>query len=140
MKPRCLKISRLGAGAPEELGYYETQTLLMTAAKSKKPSKVLRTILELRAEVNALSSNGTNAMFIARSPAQALGQRPLRQRPALWRQVWLLLEARADVHVRRGDMMLTPLTGCATMACTETVRALLQARCSPQDDIHIPIL
>eukprot|EP00438_Fugacium_kawagutii_P026215 Skav225070 [mRNA] locus=scaffold4576:22118:42484:- [translate_table: standard] len=40
--------------------------------------------------------------------------------------VRILFAARADLHSRRGDMMLTPLTGCATMACTRTVQMLLE--------------
>lgn len=107
-----------------ELGYYESQTLLMAAAKSKQTGDVLETIIELRADISVRSSNGSNVMFLARTPEQ----------------VSVLFAARADLHSRRGDMMLTPLTGCATMACTNTVRALLEVRCDPKCDIQIPIM
>jgi len=107
-----------------ELGYYENQTLLMAAAKSKQSEDVLETIIQLRADVHARSANGSNAMFLARSPEQ----------------VSVLFAARADLHTRRGDMMLTPLTGCATMACTNTVQKLLEVRCDPHCDLQIPIM
>lgn len=107
-----------------ELGYYESQTLLMTAAKSRLPAEVLATLIELNAHVDARSSNGSNAMFMARSPGQ----------------VDVLLEAKTDIQLRRGDMMLTPLTGCATMACTQVVKKLLEAECDPNCDLQIPIM
>jgi hypothetical protein len=54
----------------QELGYYESQTLLMAAAKSKQTGDVLETIIELRADISVRSSNGSNVMFLARTPEQ----------------------------------------------------------------------
>lgn len=97
-----------------DLGYFEGQTPLMAAAKSYQKAEMLSTLLELRAEVNAHSSAGINVAFLARTPEQ----------------VQVLLNFRADVHLPCHNG-LTPLTGAASFAKPDTVKALLAARCDP---------
>ena len=63
-------LSQLSQKKYQELGYYESQTLLMAAAKSKQTGDVLETIIELRADISVRSSNGSNVMFLARTPEQ----------------------------------------------------------------------
>ncbi|CAJ1372282.1 unnamed protein product [Effrenium voratum] len=89
-----------------ELGYYATQTLLMVAAKSYQAPSVLAALISLRADVTALSRAGFGAIFFSRSAEQ----------------VELLLSARAALHP-------TLFNGVAARASSETVSALLRARC-----------
>ncbi|CAE7479088.1 unnamed protein product [Symbiodinium natans] len=97
-----------------DLGYYDTQTALMVAAKSRQEAPVLATLLELRAHVNGTSRAGITALYLSRSREH----------------VKVLLEHRAD-------MPLTVLRGAATYGGPETVKALLDARCDAThlDDI-----
>ena len=53
-----------------DLGFYDSQTLLMVAAKSHQSAEVLSTLLELRADVNARDRSGLNSAFYARSAQQ----------------------------------------------------------------------
>ena len=50
----------------QELGYYETQTLLMVAAKSHQAPEVLRALLELRADVHRRARSGISCTFVVR--------------------------------------------------------------------------
>lgn len=91
-----------------DLGYYDTQTVLMAATKSQQHPSVLQTLIELEADVNARARTGLVALYMCRSPEH----------------VKVLLE-------RRAEMPNFVLTGVASFACPETVRALLSFRCDP---------
>ncbi|CAE7870674.1 unnamed protein product, partial [Symbiodinium microadriaticum] len=91
-----------------DLGYYDTQTVLMAATKSQQHPSVLQTLIELEADVNARARTGLVALYMCRSPEH----------------VKVLLE-------RRAEMPHFVLTGVASFACPETVRALLSFRCDP---------
>jgi len=95
-----------------DLGYYETQTLLMAAAKSHQEPEVLFTLISFRADVHARARSGISVTFVVRSPGQ----------------VTTLLAARADFG---GPGSVPALNGAASRANTETVRALLKCRCDP---------
>ncbi|CAK9011108.1 unnamed protein product [Durusdinium trenchii] len=97
------------------LGYYDSQTLLMAAAKSRQGPEVLSALIELRADVNARSNNGMNCAFLARTPEQ----------------VQVFIEAKADLHSHCEPLGLTPLAGVAAMASPDTVRAMLDAAYDP---------
>mmetsp|Transcript_70773 Transcript_70773/g.166057 ORF Transcript_70773/g.166057 Transcript_70773/m.166057 type:complete len:577 (+) Transcript_70773:42-1772(+) len=100
--------SLMGLG---DLGFYDTQTALMAAAKSNQDPSLLSTMLELRAEVNAEARTGISALFVARSPGV----------------VQVLLEAKADMRRHFS------LNGIASFASPETIQAILDARCDPED-------
>lgn len=104
-----------GLGA---LGYYDSQTLLMAAAKSRQGPEVFKTLIELRADVNARSNNGMNCAFLARNPEQ----------------VRVLIDAKADLHSHCEPLGLTPLSGVSAMASPATVKAMLEARCDPNPE------
>ncbi|CAE7207234.1 unnamed protein product [Symbiodinium natans] len=89
-----------------ELGYYDTQTALMAATKSRQDVDVLRVLLECRADVNGCARTGLTAIFLCRTPEH----------------VKILLEHRADMP----DYVLA---GAASFACPETVKALISHRC-----------
>ncbi|CAE7218198.1 Ank3 [Symbiodinium sp. CCMP2456] len=91
-----------------ELGYYDTQTLLMVAAKSSQPADVLSSLIELNADPCAVSRSGINCAFLARSPGQ----------------VKVLLEARMDVSSS------FEVHGACSFADPSTVKAILAARAS----------
>ncbi|CAE7633847.1 unnamed protein product [Symbiodinium sp. CCMP2592] len=91
-----------------DLGYYDTQTVLMAATKSQQHPSVLQTLIELEADVNARARTGLVALYMCRSPEH----------------VKVLLEHRAE-------MPHFVMTGVASFACPETVRALLSFRCDP---------
>eukprot|EP00438_Fugacium_kawagutii_P033156 Skav231185 [mRNA] locus=scaffold425:109947:112581:+ [translate_table: standard] len=99
------------------LGYFDGQSLLMAAVKSSREAHVLATLIELRAEVNARSSTGMNVAGMVKSPDQ------LR----------VLEDAMADLHTSQEPFGFTPLTGACGVSgsCTETIKALLLARCDP---------
>ena len=99
-----------------DLGYFDTQTALMAATKSKQEPSVLATLIELRANVNAFSRTGLTAMFMCRSPDH----------------VKLLHESRADV-------LHWTLSGVAAYASPETVQALLECRCDMAALGHRPL-
>jgi len=89
-----------------DLGYYDTQTTLMVATKSRQDASVLAVLLELRANVNGTSRAGITALYLSRTPEH----------------VKVLLEYRAD-------MPHSVLRGAASFASPQTVQALLTARC-----------
>ena len=89
-----------------DLGYYDTQTTLMVATKSRQDASLLQALLELRANVNGTSRAGITALYLSRSPEH----------------VKVLLEYRAD-------MPHYVLRGAASYASPQTVQALLTARC-----------
>ena len=91
-----------------DLGYYDTQTVLMAATKSRQDPSVLAALIELRADVNARARTGLVALCMSRSPAH----------------VNVLLEHRAD-------MPHFVLTCVSSFACPDTVQALLAHRCDP---------
>lgn len=101
-----------------DLGFYDSQTLLMVAAKSHQSAEVLSTLLELRADVNARDLSGLNSAFYARSA----------------QQVKVLVEAKADIHSICSPLGLAPLTGAASSADAGTVAALLEAMCDPNPE------
>ena len=91
-----------------DLGYYDTQTILMAATKSYQEPAVLTTLIELRADPNARNRTGLPALYMCRSPDH----------------VKALLEHRAE-------MSHYALNGAASFAGPDTVQALLSARCQP---------
>ncbi|CAE7270046.1 unnamed protein product [Symbiodinium pilosum] len=93
------------------LGYYDSQTVLMAATKSRQEPSVLATLIELRADVNARSRTGLSALAMARTPGH----------------VKVLLENGAEAPPR-------VLSGVASFACPETVKVLLSYRCEPTFD------
>ncbi|CAL1127825.1 unnamed protein product [Cladocopium goreaui] len=103
-----------------QLGYFEGQTPLMVAAKSYQRAEMLSTLLELRADISAQSGAGINVAYLVRTPEQV--------------QVLLKFRADLDSPCHNG---LTPLTGVASLANPETVKALLAARCDPNPQ-HVP--
>eukprot|EP00434_Breviolum_minutum_P003820 symbB.v1.2.003361.t1/scaffold186.1/size279346/8 len=90
------------------LGYYDTQTVLMVAAKSHQDPCVLSTLIELRADPGLVSRSGITAMWLALEPGH----------------VQALLEGKADLFA-----FASPLNGIAGRASTATVRMLLESRC-----------
>jgi len=74
-----------------DLGYYDTQTLLMAAAKSCQEAKVLPTLMILRADPNLHSRAGLTPAWLAQSPEH----------------VHTLLEHRADIV----NVKIPPLLG-----------------------------
>ncbi|CAJ1436666.1 unnamed protein product [Effrenium voratum] len=99
-------------GLPDlsELGFYETQTMLMAAAKSHQDPSVLSALIECKAEVSARSRSGVTASFLARSAGQ----------------VHALVNARADLAE------MNALNGAAGRANTETVKAILDLKIHPE--------
>lgn len=91
------------------LGYYETQTLLMAAAKSHQEPEVLSELIRFGADVHATARSGIGCTFVVRSPGQ----------------VEVLLRAKADF------VESSALNGAASRANTATVAALLHSRCDP---------
>ena len=104
----------------DDFGYFESQTLLMAAAKSHQSARVLSALIELRCDVNARAKNGTSPSYMVRSPEQVL----------------VLQTAKADLHRADPPLGLTPLTGVASFASAETVMAMLAARCSPNPELQ----
>ena len=102
-----------------ELGFYDSQTLLMVAAKSHQKPEVLSTLLELRADVNARDRSGLNCAFYVRSALH----------------VQVLVEAKADLHSTCVPLGLAPLTGASSSADTDTVAAMLEALCDPNPEL-----
>lgn len=94
-----------------DMGYYDTQTVLMMAAKSHQDSSVLATLMTLRADPNIMSRSGISAAWLVRRPSH----------------VQVMLEYRADLY---GSF---PLNGTAGRASPETVLALLECRCDPTE-------
>ncbi|CAJ1389356.1 unnamed protein product [Effrenium voratum] len=94
-----------------DLGYYDTQTLLMAAAKSAQNAKVLSTLMLLRADPNLSSRAGLTAAYLSHDPSH----------------VHVLLENKADLV----NCEIPPLFGAAGRASSATVKALLEGRCSP---------
>ena len=97
----------------DHFGYFDSQTVLMAAAKSYQSAELLTALIDLRGDVNARARNGASTAFMMRSPEQ----------------VRTILAARADLHRGGGPMELCPLTGVASFASAETVAAMLAARC-----------
>jgi len=93
-----------------DLGYYDSQTLLMVAAKSFQDPVVLSTLISLNADPNMVSRAGIGPVFLARRPEH----------------VHVLLGARADMNTSG-----TSFFGVAGRGSTETVQAFLEARCDP---------
>lgn len=106
----------------ERLGFWNTLTPLMIAARMNHPPDVLRVMLGLRANVNdRVARSGINAAFMVRSPGQ----------------VEVLLAAKGDFHsVAAVGVGLHPLTGVASFANSETIAAMLSARCDPNPDLQ----
>eukprot|EP00439_Symbiodinium_sp_Y106_P048413 s2042_g6.t1 len=104
----------------DNFGYFDGQTLLMAAAKSHQPARVLAALIELAADVNTAAPNGTNPAYMMRSPEQ----------------LHVLLNAKADLHSPCLPLGLTPLAGVASFSSTETVAAMLRARCDPNPGLQ----
>ena len=94
-----------------ELGYYDTQTVLMAATKSRQEPSVLATLVALRADVNAKARTGLDALFMCRTPEH----------------VKVLLECRVD-------MPNACLCGAAMFGGPDTIKLLLEKRCDPGDN------
>ncbi|CAE7263863.1 unnamed protein product, partial [Symbiodinium microadriaticum] len=91
-----------------DLGFYDTQTLLMAAVKSRQDESLLRTLLSLRADVNGRARTTLPALYMCRSSEH----------------VKLLVEHRAELpnYV---------LNGAVSFAGPDTVMTLLKLRCDP---------
>ncbi|CAE7754927.1 ANK1, partial [Symbiodinium sp. CCMP2456] len=92
-----------------DLGYYDTQTPIMVAAKSHQDPSLLQCLLDVGANVAHMT--GSVPMLI-RHPGH----------------VKVLLEAKADLNANAPTAGLTPLSGVAPMATPETVSAMLAAK------------
>ena len=97
------------------LGYSDSQTLLMAAIKSRQEPEMLRALIELRADVHAITRVGLGCSYLVRTPGQ----------------LEVLIEASADLHTSNLPMGLSPLCGAAVWSCPQTVAAMLRARCDP---------
>ena len=105
-----------------QLGYFDGQTLLVAAAKSSQKPEVLTTLIELQADVNTPTRNGTTVAMMVKSP----------------QHIQALMAAMADFHSSYEPFGFTPLTAaCGVAGCmTETIKALLEARCNPNPPLH----
>ena len=102
-------------------GYFDGQLLITCAAKSHQPARILRTLVELRADVHARSSQlGSTVVPMARSRAQ----------------LQVLMEARADLHSHFVPGGATPLAGACSMANSDTISMMLEARCDPNPAVQ----
>ncbi|CAK9051405.1 Receptor-interacting serine/threonine-protein kinase 4 (Ankyrin repeat domain-containing protein 3) (PKC-delta-interacting protein kinase) [Durusdinium trenchii] len=90
------------------LGFFDTQSLLISATKSNQNAKMLTTLIELRADVELRSRVGVNCAFVARAPEHV--------------EVFLMLGR--SWHSPCMPMGLTPLTGAVVWSSTETVMAM----------------
>jgi len=106
-----LKLRGLG-----DLGYFDTQTPLMAAAKSRQEPEMLTTLIHLRADMDAVSRFEINCAYLARTPEH----------------VKVLAEAKADFGLQRGWVV----NGPAGFASTATVAAMLEHRCDPNFDFE----
>lgn len=95
-----------------ELGYFDGQTLLMVAGKTRQRAEVLSTLVELRADINAVSPNGASVPHFVRTPEQ----------------LQFVLDAKGDLHSMRPPICLPVLAAGAAMGSAELVRAMLKAR------------
>ena len=94
-----------------DLGYFDTQTLLMTAVKSSQDPDVLSALMSMHADPNAVSRSVGTAAWHAQTPGQ----------------VKTLLEYRAQLQL----VGTQPLNGVAGRASPETVNSFLESRCDP---------
>ena len=101
-------------------GYFDGQPLIVCASKSHQPPHVLATLVELRADVHARSSNGSTVAPMVRSPEQ----------------LQVIIEARGDLHCHFDPMGHTPLGGACGMANSDTISAFLKARCDPNPPLY----
>ena len=104
----------------DHFGYFDSQTLLMAAAKSHQPAEVLSALIELKGDVNMQAANGASTVFMMRSPEQ----------------VRTVVAARAELHKGGLPLELTPLTGVASWANVETVSSMLESRCDPNPELR----
>ena len=94
-----------------DLGYYDSQTLLMVAVKSCQDAKVLATLMTLKADPNMHSRAKLTPAWLVQDP----------------QHVQVLLEYKVDLM----NAPLPPLLGAGGRASSETVHALLESRCDP---------
>ena len=66
----CGDRTNLSVRGLAELGYFDGQTLLLMAAKSNQPAPILATLIELGADVKAISNVGAIVANFVRSPEQ----------------------------------------------------------------------
>ena len=97
-----------------ELGYFDTQTVLMAAAKSRQEPEVLSSLIELKADVEARSRSAIACTYLVRSPGH----------------VKVLADAKANLEAS------WVLNGPAGLASTETVAAMLEFRCDANFDFE----
>eukprot|EP00439_Symbiodinium_sp_Y106_P052250 s2042_g7.t1 len=95
-----------------ELGYFDTQTVLMAAAKSRQEPEMLSALIQLKADVETRSRSNIVCAYLVRSPGH----------------VKVLADAKADLEAS------WPLNGPAALASTETVEAMVKSRCDPNFD------
>ncbi|CAE7633916.1 unnamed protein product [Symbiodinium sp. CCMP2592] len=93
-----------------DLGFYDTQTLLMAATKSRQEPAVLTKLVELRADPNGRARTLLSSLYMCRTPGH----------------VRALLEQRAEVAN-------SALNGAASFAGPDTIQELLKHRCDPSD-------
>jgi len=95
-----------------QLGYFDGQTLLMVAGKTRQRVEVLETLVELRADITEFAPSGASVIHFVRTP-EALR---------------FALQARADLNATRPPVGLSSLAAAAAMGTADTVRAMLVAR------------
>ena len=100
-------------------GYFDGQTILICAAKSHQPAGVLATLIELHADIHATMANGSTVLPMVRSP----------------QQLEVIIRARADLNKLTYPVGNTPLGGACGAANSETIAALLRARCNPNPPV-----
>ncbi|CAE7520652.1 unnamed protein product [Symbiodinium natans] len=116
---RCLAQKKADLNANvlglEELGFSQDWSLLMVALESRQSAEMIRTLLDLGADVHASSFEGTPV------PAFVKNSQHIEE----------LLRSGADFHKPGMPLGLTPLAKAAGMSNAETVSALLRLRCDP---------
>ncbi|CAK9036714.1 unnamed protein product [Durusdinium trenchii] len=95
-----------------QLGYFDGQTLLMVAAKTRQKPELLATLIELRADIHAVAPSGAGLAHFLRTPEQ----------------VNFLLTARGDVNKTTGPIFLSPVAAAAAMGRIGTLKAMLAAK------------
>lgn len=111
----------IDAGGDVDARNYVAATPLIIAASHGCP-RVVRVLLDSGADVNAVSDHGNTALYMAAGEDSKLGTETVK----------LLIEAGADVNVKRPDWQDTALMTAVQFGAPETVRLLLEAGADSQ--------